>query len=373
MDLAKALIVVIVHSTTDQGSSFMKKCTVCGGARFSSYSYSNHLNKTNARYFAHFLVTIVLSPIKTAFPQLLKSFPLLNELGLKTIFSTFPTHKVIVCNGCGYGVYNKKLDHELVSEYYKVAYWQAGGLGAHKYSDDWQPDGVVEDKYRNEAFFLNDPRAKGQYTFVKEHLDAIPKIDMLEIGAASALISRLIRKFHKGDVSLDVIEPGEGWPPYYKLNNINLVGTYFPVDNGKKYNYIHGSGWLEHVVDVEDVVFCLNKLLLPGGLLFIEVPNCNPPYYSTESGDSPHVHFFTENSLVMLFRKFGFKVIKINEYGLTWGEDIKRRKKPDSCTEIVDNAKNSEVYNIPREWGQHCRALFKKIAHAQCIDEPRAV
>ncbi len=267
---------------------------------------------------------------------------------MKTLFSTFPSHKIVRCNDCGHGKYNKWLDPKLVEQYYNSVYWQY-----------WQSYRIDERAYNDDSLYLKDPRACGQYNFVKEYLANFKDIDMLEIGAAGGFISRLIRASHPAKVNLNVVEPGVEWAPYYSANNIHLIATFFPFQSRKKYNYVHGSGWLEHVVDIKQTARCLRNLLSDDGLLFIEVPDCNQEYYATESGDSPHIHFFSKQSLVMLFKQFGFDVLKINQFGLTWAEDVKRRKDPEAHLKIVQEAKLSELENIPRKEGQHMRALFR--------------
>lgn len=338
-----------------------EQCKICDGTHFLSYAYNNHLNRIRARFLKHYLATIVLLPVKIVFPKILRLIPWLNRHALKTIFSTFPTHKIFVCQNCGYGAYNKKLSPALIIEYYRVAYWQSRDAEVYGKDDlGWQ--GAAKSNRSDTTVFLKDARARGQYNFVKRHLDSFTEIDMLEIGAASALMSRLIRHLHKGEVRLDVIEPGEQWTSYYKLRDINLVGESFPNGSlGKTYNYIHGSHWLEHVANLEQVMSGLNKALCIGGLVFIEVPHCSEIYYLTDIGDSPHVHFFTKKSLTLLFNKFGFEAIKMDEYGLTWKEDKNLRDtQPSYCT-LIGKANNSDDKDISRKGGQHCRALFRKI------------
>lgn len=75
------------------------------------------------------------------------------------------------------------------------------------------------------------------------------------------------------------------------------------------------------MLNLENIIVSLRNLLSQDpGLLFIEVPNCVQDYWRLVKNHEPFIHFFTEKSLVNIFRKFHFKCLKIGEFGNTWQE-----------------------------------------------------
>jgi len=162
---------------------------------------------------------------------------------------------------------------------------------------------------------------------------------------------RYIRhKFPNKQISIDVVEPGKGWGKYYIANNINKVADFFPFSSNKYYGYIHTSHWLEHVIDLEATLVKLYEKLENGGLLFVEVPNCTDKYYRLDVGDTPHIHFFTENSLIKLFTKYGFKLIRSGTFGLTNEEEFLYRNSSDNINNDISlEAKKSVRNNIKRK------------------------
>jgi hypothetical protein len=104
----------------------------------------------------------------------------------------------------------------------------------------------------------------------------------------------------------------------------------------------------------------LKSLLQKDGLIFIEVPNCNDEYYTLDNPDTPHIHFFSKESLKLLFEQFGFITLSIDEYGLTWQEEYAKRHNPSTFNQtIVLDADKSSRFNIPRKNGNCLRGLFK--------------
>lgn len=185
-------------------------------------------------------------------------------------------------------------------------------------------------------------------------------MDLLEIGAAGAFFSRLFKERYPGTANLSVVEAGDGWEPYYRALDISLVATFFPFKSTRRFHYIHASHWFEHVSNLEDALQKIRTLLIPHGLLFIEVPNCDDEYYSLDFGDLPHVHFFTKGSLSALVEQHGFTTLTIDEYGLTAGEEWKRRTNPINLDEkILEEGRTSITENIPRRGGDCVRALFE--------------
>lgn len=91
----------------------------------------------------------------------------------------------------------------------------------------------------------------------------------------------------------------------------------------------YASHSLEHVVDIKSTISNIKRLLKPGGLLFIEVPNANFEAYSTRSQGNnrvptlqvPHTHYFTRQ----FFENLPFDILSLDSYlyqGNPWGQRV---------------------------------------------------
>jgi len=322
---------------TDVDVGLNSVCNICGSIDLSCFRYGNHLNNFNFRFLKHCMANFLYPII----------FPIYTKIKTKLLFS--PIYKIVRCNDCGYGFYNREISTKTLIGYYQNVYWQACGVDKNKYYDD--------------NLFLQDDRANGQYTFIKGQLDNLEKIKILEIGAGSSLTARMIKhKIENKPVRIDVVEPGNGWTDYYNSHGINKVSNFFPISSSIQYNYIHTSHWLEHTLDLKNTAKKINDLLIPDGYLFVEVPNCTSDYFKLDYGDTPHIHFFTEKSLVTLFRNNGFKKIRSGTYGLTNKECyLYRNKRQKLSASTYENAMKSVRCSILRKNGENIRALFRKI------------
>jgi 2-polyprenyl-3-methyl-5-hydroxy-6-metoxy-1,4-benzoquinol methylase len=262
----------------------MKLCAVCGSTSIEKYSYSNHLNKFRKRLLKHLIGHSICPMVRIC------SKHYYDYLESKLLFSSL--YKIQHCLNCGYGVYDKPINIDRLGKYYNTNYWQA--------------DGIPENQWHTDNIYLHDNRAIGQFDIIKDEIMKVSTLNILEIGAGSALFSRLLKAKMGGEVCIDVVEPGYGWKKYYDSLNINHIADYFPFHTENKYHYIHTSYWLEHASDMSDTIFKLKDLLTKNGLLFIEVPNCTPDYYKMDIQDAPHIHFFTNKSLELLLKKYGF-------------------------------------------------------------------
>ena len=313
-------------------------CKVCTSQNVSIYRYNDHQNLRTKALVQFFIIKLICFATKYLSQKIYEKYY------FKLIFS--PLYKITKCNDCGYGYYEKYLSNTTLSKYYNNLYWQASGL--------------KDSKVFENHFFLDDKRSNAQHNFISEFIKQRGSFKMLEIGAASALISRFIRHHQSSEVEIDVVEAGTGWIEYYKVLNINQVSNFFPFKSEKKYDYIHTSHWLEHVGNLEEVILQLNDLLNPNGLLFVEVPNCIA-YFELDYIDTPHIHFFTQKSMSKLFSSHGFEVLKFGEYGLTMAETLKLKNNQTLESGILESAKESELKGIERKDGSNLRFIVRKI------------
>ncbi|GAJ21743.1 unnamed protein product, partial [marine sediment metagenome] len=128
----------------------------------------------------------------------------------------------------------------------------------------------------------------------------------LEIGAGSAHALILLRdKCDNPSINFYVCELGKQWEEYYKIQRIQKIADFFPFKSDKTFDYIHLSHWLDHVISLNETISELNKIMNPNGYVFVEVHNTEHAYWSLPLNDTPHIHFFTQKSLVEAFVQKG--------------------------------------------------------------------
>jgi len=301
-------------------------CTVCGSKDLRLVKYDQHKVSLRIKPFFKKIFQDFDFLIPEAFSRLKKISSKAND----------PFRgSVKVCRNCGYGVMNTPPSEKELKDYYSGQYW-TGRLGKAKEVS------LLEKDYRK------DPRAKAQVKFTMNRVDKEGIKNVLEIGAGTACASLLLRdKYRNTNLELDVCEPGVVWEKYYKDKGINKIGNYFPLKTSKKYDYIHASHWLEHVLDLEETILSLSDICQEGGSIFIEVPNSAHEYWSLPLKDKPHIHFFTKDSLKRIFKKGDFKCLDIKECGISYFERFNGKVlTPDRYGE--------------REKGLHIRAIFRK-------------
>jgi len=330
----------------------MDSCSICTDSKFTRYWYGNHLSRIN-RSVILFVLIFPFRPLAFMLRPILKYlfqgtgnslfFHAFERMVLGHIFSPF--HYIQRCEECGYGVYVKNVSKYKLLNYYSSVY--SIGKENLRFS-------IKE--------YLNDNRALGQFNFIKEEILGYRSIHSLDIGAAGANISLLIRNKLKNEskVKIDVIEAGSSYTKYYKQANINCLARYFPASLTRTYDLVIGSHWLEHVGELDSAMTALTKVTKKGGLIFIEVPNCNDEYFDCDGLDKPHIHFFTENSLIRLFKKYGFKLLRIGQYGFTNKEcEAFQKDRSLLSSATIENNYYSDIHNKEIKGGHHIRSLFK--------------
>jgi SAM-dependent methyltransferase len=75
---------------------------------------------------------------------------------------------------------------------------------------------------------------------------------------------------------------------------------------------------IEHLADPFAFICQVKKILAPGGLMIIEVPNCTSArirWYNLETPHVPHLVFFTKDGLGSMLRRAGMDLLLLDSYG----------------------------------------------------------
>jgi hypothetical protein len=145
---------------------------------------------------------------------------------------------------------------------------------------------------------------------------------MLEIGAGSAAFSRAVRARWGAHVACAVAEPDARHSVYRRHGLRVVAATLAGVDDDARYRLVAASHVVEHFADVRAAFAKVARLCESGGLFFVEVPCCAPPYWDVyRFPDPPHLHFFTPRSLRTLAETSGFVVRSLEDAGAPLADD----------------------------------------------------
>lgn len=300
-------------------------CFVCGNKKYKEFIYNNHLNQKSVK-----------AVVKKYLPLIEKIIPRsMNNIKNLAIGRRYFHGTIRVCENCGHGYLVNPPDSDILTKYYKKAYW------FHR-SDIKQTD------FAKNINFLSDYRAKQQVEILQKFSDITKIKNVLEIGAGSANASLLLRHLKTdSNLNLFVYESGTQWESYYVANNIVKIADYFPSETNIKFDYIHTSHWLEHTNNLDKTIGEISNLLNGGNKVFVEVPNEEFYYWDLQIEDTPHLQFFTAKSLVMAFEKHGFNCLTSGNYGISYLDRMNGQTPNENNGNLSEN-------------GFWIRALFEK-------------
>jgi hypothetical protein len=312
----------------------MSQCPGCLGEAFNYSKYGDHVKRTMLTEVMHRSRIIFFDPlrfVKSVIRRLkLRAMPMSEKMGITHESSGLWGGNVAVCTQCGHGFLERMPSEEQVKRFYTESYWSGAKISI-----------PLDD----ETDFARNPRATQQLHFAFPFVSKSDDPKMLEIGARPAFATQLFRsKLNKSQIF--VCEAGSQWEPYYQDREISRISSFFPFESDIKFDYIHTSHWLEHVIDVQQTIAQLRGMTRDGGHVFVEVPNTGHGYWSSAKPDHPHLHFFTADSVSRIFELGGFKTQAVGEFGplLSDGKSGTMR---------------SGEENDPRPGGLWIRALFK--------------
>lgn len=105
-----------------------------------------------------------------------------------------------------------------------------------------------------------------------------------------------------------------------------------PSDMAAKVDLVMSVHSLEHFSSIDAFFNIVETVIAPGGVVFLEVPNC--PFgggYENRGYDSPHLLFFTKDSIRSMFERRGYELNALTTVGLSFeegfqGEEIWKRR-----------------------------------------------
>lgn len=179
------------------------------------------------------------------------------------------------------------------------------------------PEAAVLDRFYQLAYWptrldkdriLRD-RDVGQFLHLQEFLQRIEggshQKKALNFGSGHGGISYLLMANGFQVTNLDVVDP--------RIPTCNFVQTLDVIQ--EPFDLVYSSHSLEHVRDAKEVVRSFDKILKPGGLIYLEVPN-SFNYLSREDVDfshalhPPHTFYFVPD----FFRLLPYRILDLDTY-----------------------------------------------------------
>jgi len=244
----------------------------------------------------------------------------------------FASKQVWRCPSCLHGFCFPPAEIDLLSKYYEDDYWKEES-SSQKVKDLIKRllPGFVARRLMNSRTLP--PLTQGQIDLIVQYIEKhggmtwLKNQGLLEIGAGGAAISTaLLYRYKKAGLQLHVVEPSDKFSHHYRWYGIEkMADTLEEIAESYRYLIILASHLLEHVVDINETFAKISRMLLPSGLIFLEVPNCDDDYWQYRlSPNPPHLHFFTIKSLQKLMERFGFQVNFLKTCGpsMEWDRSV---------------------------------------------------
>ncbi|MBX9704482.1 MAG: class I SAM-dependent methyltransferase [Silvanigrellaceae bacterium] len=216
---------------------------------------------------------------------------------------------IYVCNKCNLFFTNPMPDNSVLNEFYSKIY---RAKGRPHYFDPKAPPLPVDRHY-------------SYISTISQYLN-INKLNVVfEIGAGSGQIGLLLKQAAP-NISLYCVELDEFSQQTLENRGYSVLSSISQIE--KKADLIVSLHSLEHFTSINDFFSIIDKVISPDGKILIEVPNC--PFdngFKARPYDSPHLLFFTEQSLKDSLERRGYEVIFLQTIGPSFNEDFQACQK----------------------------------------------
>lgn len=141
--------------------------------------------------------------------------------------------------------------------------------------------------------------------------------DTLDLGCGGGFVAHALSMIAKSSTGVDISENAIAYaksrfkkPAFYCQSFEQLL------ESEKQYGFVYSSEVIEHVSDVNLYMRVLQKLVLPGGHVYITTPDSGhhkvPENINEWDVFCPpiHVQFFNRKTVIALFERYGFRITR---------------------------------------------------------------
>jgi 2-polyprenyl-3-methyl-5-hydroxy-6-metoxy-1,4-benzoquinol methylase len=221
------------------------------------------------------------------------------------VSETFDTYKVISCRNCEFGLVDPVPTAEMLHELYNSPEYFATHMA-------YNFDEITDNEIRK-----NIDAVKSLH---RQNLAGIEfkSKNMLEIGSGGGFALAAFSEMGFTTTGVETSAPAA----LFATERLKQKVIHTPFEDlqvKEGYDLVFLNHVLEHFVDVDVAMSKLNELVKTGGLLYVRVPDYDSYDRRSYGKKWPaHLHFhisnFSEKSLKILFRKYGFEVFRVQKY-----------------------------------------------------------
>jgi len=222
-------------------------------------------------------------------------------LDVKDFFLTQEVFSIQQCVSCGFRFVNPRPDNEEIDRYYQSTEY---------ISHDAEKSDLISRIYR----MARKISIHGKYAIVNFYCQ---KGQILDIGCGTG---EFLRYCHSKGFEVKGIEPNEKARTYARITNAINVSEKLVSLSAMHGSFTCITMWhvLEHIHDLNDLIVEVKKLLSPGGVFIVAVPNSNSwdaihygKYWAAY--DVPrHLYHFTKDTVLKLASNHDLEVRKIH-------------------------------------------------------------
>ena len=217
------------------------------------------------------------------------------------LFEKYGKLKIVKCSICGFGFVSPKFEDNHFNPIYEGDYWT-----------DYQTDvGEIDIRDRINEFV---EISKERLDFLQPFISAGK---LLDIGCSMGFLVDEGRKVGFDSYGIDLnhycINKGK------EMFDANLQATSIEKYDNDNFDVILTFNTIEHVSNPDNFIFESSKRLKPNGLLVIGTHDFDCINHMIDGRDwkhimpSEHLYYFTEKSLALLGKNFGFTKIYSNK------------------------------------------------------------
>jgi SAM-dependent methyltransferase len=260
----------------------------------------------------------------------------------------FENKSLLICMNCGFSQINPKLTDNDLNNYYENIY---RSKNSPMYIDF---NSYFLDKH------TSDFRSISQLLLGRQYVSNKKEYSFLDIGPGPGFSLISAKKIFQ-NVKLSVIESNSHAKNFYKkfFKDLSIYKNLNEIKN--EIDVILMSHSLEHfdINDMPALFQDMHNILADDGIVIIEVPHAdlrNASFLSKRKNDTPHLSFFSLDSLTKFVNKSKFNIRFINTVGPllldTYSEEINEGKEQNSTL----SRNGSNIYKIIKK-------IIKKISN----------
>lgn len=239
---------------------------------------------------------------------------ILRSISYKNQWSDLFTNKqILVCETCGFGQIEPKIDSKSIQDFYR-----------YEYRSKSSPHYVDFSRRIPSPYFY---RAKSisQILLGLQYLDEKKEYNFLDVGAGLGRSFISVKEIFKANVNLFTVEEDLGAKNYYKNYYKDVVIASNISDFNDIMDIVLMSHSLEHfdITDMQNLFKDISNAMDDNGIFIIEVPHADfrdENYEKKRPKDTPHLCFFSLDSMSKLVKLYGFELCYIDTSGPLIGD-----------------------------------------------------